>query len=271
MKLKLFYAVTLIFALPLSALASGFNVEPYQLGFQEAASPVARELETFHDLLLYVIFAIAGFVTLLMIYVCVRFSAKRNPNPSKTSHNTFIEIIWTVVPVIILVALLMPSMRLLYFIEDTEEADMTLKVVGYQWYWGYQYPDHGISEFISTMIPDDEIQEGQVRLLEVDNRVVLPVDTTVRIQMTAADVIHAWAVPALGVRMDAIPGRLNETWVKIEEPGVYYGQCSELCGAGHGFMPIAVEAVSKEAFEQWTQKMKNASISPNESDVALVQ
>lgn len=235
--------------------------QPYdwQIGFQEAASPVAERLHEFHNLMLIVIYAIAGFVTFLMIYVCIRFRASKNPIPSKTSHNTLIEIIWTVVPVAIVIAILIPSMRLLYYIEDTENADMTLKVIGYQWYWGYQYPDNGDINFESYMIPDDELPEGGLRLLEVDNRVILPIDTTIRIQVTGADVIHNMAVPALGLKMDAIPGRLNETWVKINKTGVYYGQCSELCGVKHGFMPIAIEAVSKEDFVKWTEKMKTAS------------
>lgn len=265
-----FFALILTICVPVLALAQSGQPVPWQMGFQEAASPVMEKLDSFHDMLLVVIVVIAGFVTLLMAYVCVRFSAKNNPVPSKNSHNTLLEIIWTVVPIIILVAICIPSMRLLYYIEDTEKADMTLKVIGYQWYWGYQYPDNGDISFESYLIPDDKLPEGGTRLLEVDNRVVLPVDTTVRIQLTAADVIHAWAVPALGVRMDAVPGRLNETWVKITKPGVYHGQCSELCGVGHGFMPIVIEAVSKEKFKRWTNRMKNAGL-PSGEVLASVQ
>ncbi len=231
---------------------------PWQLGFQEAASPVMHEAVAFHDLLLWIIVATSVFVTLLLVYACVRYYRKVNKVPSKTSHNTLIEIIWTAVPILILVVIAIPSLRLLYKADVVPEAEMTVKMIGYQWYWGYQYPDHGDIAFDSYMVPDDEIDvsKGQVRLLEVDNRVVLPVDTVIRIQLTAADVIHALAIPALALKKDAVPGRLNETWVKIDKPGVYRGQCSELCGVGHGFMPIVIEAVSKEDFEKWVESAK---------------
>jgi len=231
---------------------------PWQMGFQEAATPIMRELTQFHNMLLVVIFAVAIFVTLLLAYVCIRFSAKNNPVPSKTSHNTFIEIIWTVIPVIILVMITIPSLKLLYKIETVENSEMTLKVIGNQWFWSYQYPDNGDISFDSYMLQDDEVAEqGGIRLLEVDNSVVLPVDTNIRIQTTAADVIHNWAIPAFGMKMDAVPGRLNEGWINIEKTGVYYGQCSELCGTGHGFMPIRVEAVSKAEFKAWVKSKTN--------------
>ena len=232
---------------------------PWQMGFQDAASPLMEKLTVFHDWLLVMCVVITVFVLGLLVYVMIRFNEKSNPVPSKTTHNTFLEIIWTAIPIIILIAIAVPSFRYLYFANDTEDPEMTLKVTGYQWYWGYEYPDHGNIAFDSYMITDDKLQPGQLRLLEVDNRVVLPVDTKIRIQMTAADVIHAWAIPALAVKMDAIPGRLNETWVKINKPGIYYGQCSELCGVGHGFMPIAIEAVSKEDFAKWVESKKAAN------------
>lgn len=241
-----------------SAAASGVS-RPWQLNFQEPASPVMEMIENFHNELLYIIFAVAAFVLILMTYILIRFRAGANPVPSKTSHNTLLEVVWTVVPIVILVVIVVPSMRLIYFMDKTAEAEMTLKVTGYQWYWGYEYPDNGGIAFESHLIPDEEIKDGQYRLLETDNRVVLPVGTNIRILVTSADVLHAWAIPAFGVKSDATPGKLNETWVRIEKEGVYYGQCSELCGTGHGFMPIAVEAVSKEKFDAWVRKQKSGA------------
>lgn len=231
--------------------------EPWQMGLQAAASPVKAEMVSFHNLLMVIITGIVIFVTMLLGYVMVRYNAKANPTPSQNSHNTLVEVLWTVVPVIILIVIAVPSFRLLYLADRIENADMTIKVTGRQWYWDYEYPDHEIV-FSSFMIPDEELQPGQRRLLDVDNRVVLPVDTNIRIHITAGDVLHSWAVPALGIKTDAVPGRLNETWVRIEEPGVYYGMCSELCGVNHGFMPIAVEAVSKEDFEGWVETQQAA-------------
>lgn len=238
--------------------ALGAEPHPWQLGLQDPASPVKDQLDSFHNLLLVVIIGITLFVLALLVFVCLRFRASRNPTPTRTSHNTLLEVAWTVVPVIILIVIAVPSFRVLYFMERTPEAEMTLKVTGRQWYWDYEYPDQGNIAFSSYMIADDQLQPGQRRLLEVDNRVVLPVDTVVRIQVTAGDVIHSWAMPAFGIKKDAVPGRLNETWVKIEKEGVYYGQCSEICGVNHGFMPIAVEAVSKEQFAAWVEKAKVA-------------
>jgi cytochrome c oxidase subunit 2 len=165
-------------------------------------------------------------------------------------------VLWTVVPVIILVIIAVPSFKVLYYMDKTQDAEMTLKVTGRQWYWDYSYPDQGDIGFSSYMIPDEEIKPGQKRLLEVDNRIVLPIDTNIRILVTAGDVIHSWAMPALGIKKDAIPGRINETWARIDKEGVYYGQCSEICGTNHGFMPIAIEAVSKERFQQWVEEAK---------------
>jgi cytochrome c oxidase subunit 2 len=211
-------------------------------------------MESFHDLLMVIITAITIFVLGLLVYVAIRFRASANPVPSKTTHNTTIEVLWTVVPVIILVVIAVPSFRLLYFMEKAENPEMTIKATGYQWYWGYEYPDHGGLTFTANMLPDNEIKPGMKRVLETDNRVVVPVNTTVRVYTTAADVLHAWAVPSFGVKKDAVPGRLNETWFRAEREGVYYGQCSEICGTNHGFMPIAVEVVSKAAFDAWVKK-----------------
>lgn len=238
-----------------SAMADGIP-QPWQLNFQPPASPVMEQIENFHNILLVIITIITLFVLLLLGYVCWRFRAKANPTPSKTTHNTLIEIIWTAIPVLILVLICIPSIRLLYFSDKTHTPELTLKVIGYQWYWGYVYPDNGDLAFESYLVKDADLKPDQkhMRLLEVDKEVVLPVDTDVRILLTAADVIHAWAVPALGVKKDAVPGRINETWVRITKPGIYYGQCSELCGQGHGFMPIKVRAVSKEEFADWVVK-----------------
>ncbi len=247
----------IMFASPALALAEG-QPTPWQLNFQPAASVNMEKIAGFHDAMLIVITVITIFVLGLLAYVCLRFREKANPNPSDITHNTLLEIVWTTIPVVILIAICIPSIKIMYFNDRTEEADMTLKVIGYQWYWGYEYPDSNIA-FESYIIKDQDIKPGQVRLLEVDNRVVLPVDTNIRIQTTAADVIHAWAIPAFGVKMDAVPGRLNETWVRIDKEGVYRGQCSELCGAYHGFMPVVVEAVSKEKFAEWVKSKAPAA------------
>jgi cytochrome c oxidase subunit 2 len=239
-----------------AAAAMAAQPTPWQIGFQPAASPVMTEITGFHNLLLWIIFVIAIFVMLLLLYVFVRFNAKANPTPSKTTHNTLIEVVWTVVPIMILVAIAIPSFKLLYFMDRTTEAELTLKAIGHQWYWSYEYPDHDDLTFDAVMKGEDELEDGEPRLLATDNRVVLPVDTNIRLLITADDVLHSWAVPAFGVKTDAVPGRLNETWVRIEREGTYYGQCSELCGINHGFMPIAVEAVSKEAFAAWVEKAK---------------
>ncbi len=238
------------FCVTSGAALAAFPV-PWQINFQEPASPIMHEIYNFHHLLLIIITAITIFVLGLLLYICVRFRASRNPVPSKTSHNTVIEIIWTAVPVLILVFIAIKSFPLIYKEAEAPDAQMTIKVLGSQWFWTYEYPDHGGFTFDSYMVEDKDLKPGQIRLLEVDNRIVVPVDTVIRVQMTAADVIHSWAIPALGVKKDAVPGRLNETWFKAEKPGVYYGQCSELCGVKHGFMPIAVEAVSKEQFAAW--------------------
>lgn len=230
--------------------------QPWQLGFQEAATPVMERIDGFHDLLLVIITVIMLLVTALLVYVVVRFNEKANPVPSKTTHHTVLEVMWTVVPIMILVVIAIPSFRLLYYMDKTTTPGMTLKVVGSQWYWSYVYPDHGRIAFDSLIIPDDQLKPGQLRLLEVDNRVVVPVDTDIRVLLTSNSVLHSWAVPAFGVKIDTVPGRMSETWMRVTKPGVYYGQCSELCGINHGFMPIAVEAVSKAEFAKWVARAK---------------
>jgi cytochrome c oxidase subunit 2 len=239
------------------ALATLGRADPWQISLQEAASTSKEKMEWFHnDLLMPIITAIVLFVLALLLFVMIRFNAKANPVPSRTTHNTMLEVVWTLIPVLILVVIIIPSMKMLYYVDRTHEADMTLKVTGYQWYWGYEYPDHGGINFLANLVKDADLKEGQPRLLATDNPVVLPVDTNIRILTTASDVIHSWAMPAFGVKMDAVPGRLNETWVRITKEGTFYGQCSELCGTGHGFMPIEVHAVSKAAFADWVHSQK---------------
>ena len=239
-----------------TATAFAAAPEPWQLGLQPAATPVAEQLHSLHNGLLVVITLITVFVMLLLLYVIVRFRESRNPVPSKTTHNTLVEVLWTVIPIVILVGIAIPSFRLLYFADRTEDAEMTIKVIGHQWYWSYEYPDNGDFTFDAIMVEDEELQPGQLRHLETDTEVVMPVDTNVRLLITADDVIHSWAIPAFAVKLDAVPGRVNETWTRIEREGVYYGQCSELCGVRHGYMPIKVRAVSKEAFTAWVAKAR---------------
>jgi cytochrome c oxidase subunit 2 len=233
-------------------LAKGQPTE-WQLGFQEAGSPLMQKLIDFHDFVFWIITAITVFVFLLLAYVCVKFSAKNNKKPSTTTHNSLLEVAWTLVPVLILVVIAIPSFRLLYNQNDFSNIDMTIKATGYTWYWSYEYPDHDGIAFDSIMLQDDELEEGQPRLLSTDYQLVVPVNKNIKMQITSdpSGVIHSWAVPSLGVKMDAIPGRLNETYFNVKEPGMYYGQCSELCGIGHGFMPISIRAVTENDFAAW--------------------
>lgn len=237
---------------------SAMAVEPrnWQLGLTPPQSPVATDIHNFHDGLLIVITVITIFVLGLLLYASWRFSEKRNPTPSNTTHNTLIEILWTVIPIMILIGIAIPSFRLLYFADRTTEADMTLKIIGNQWYWSYEYPDHGNFTFDANLIAEANLKPGQNRLMTTDNPVVLPAGKKVRLLMTARDVLHAWAISPLGVRLDTVPGRTNETWVEISKPGTYYGFCSELCGAGHAFMPIMVKAVPPAEFDQWVESAK---------------
>ena len=235
--------------------------EPWQLGLQTAATPVARSIDFFHNFLLLVVAAITLFVVALLGYVMVRFNAKGNPVPSKTTHNTAVEVAWTVVPIIILIAIAIPSFRLLYFQRNIPEADLTVKITGNKWYWSYEYPDQGGIAFDSSIKNDaDALAAGEPRQLAVDNPMVVPVNKTVRIIVTASDVIHAWTIPSFGSKIDAVPGRLNEDWFRAEVEGVYYGQCSELCGKDHAFMPITVRVVSDTDFTGWTERAKAGDI-----------
>jgi cytochrome c oxidase subunit II len=251
---RLFFSAAVgIAALALSGIDPVLAQMPheYQVSLQPPATPVMERLYDFHTLLVWIISAISVFVLGLLLYVIIRFRESANPVPSRTTHHTLVEVVWTVVPVLILVVIAIPSLRILYYSDHVETADMTLKAIGHQWYWSYEYPDHGNFTFDSYMKPAEELAAGEPRLLATDTHIVLPVDTTIRLLITGGDVLHAWAMPAFGVKRDAVPGRINETWMRIEREGLYYGQCSELCGKDHAFMPITIEAVSKEKFQQW--------------------
>ena len=228
----------------------------WQLGFQNPASDSMRDIVSFHNnLLLPIIIAISIFVLFLMLYACVRFRASANPNPSKRTHNVTVEILWTLIPCLILIVMAVPSFKILYKQDTIPKADLTIKAVGYQWYWGYEYPDENII-FDSYMIEEKDLRADQPRLLAVDNEVVVPVNKVVKVLITANDVLHAWALPAFGVKRDAVPGRINETWFKAEKEGTYYGQCSELCGIKHAFMPITVKVVSEEDYQEWLSEAR---------------
>ena len=239
-----------------AALAGLGQPSPWQVGLQQSASPVMDNIIWFHDFLLYIITGIVGFVLVLLVVVMVRFNARTNPIPSRTTHHTLIEIAWTLIPIVILMFIAVPSFKLLFFQLNVPPADLTVKATGKQWYWSYSYPDNGQFEFDSSMLKEGERKEGQPRLLAVDNEMVVPVNKTVRVITTGSDVIHSFAVPSFGIKIDAVPGRINETWFTATREGVYYGQCSELCGKDHAFMPIAVRAVSEQAFSAWVEEAK---------------
>ncbi|MGJ4927242.1 cytochrome c oxidase subunit II [Bradyrhizobium sp. HKCCYLS2038] len=234
-----------------SASAEMGQPAPWEYKLQEAATPVMENITWFHGLLLTIITIITLFVLALLVAVVVKFNARANPVPSRTTHNTLLEVAWTLIPVLILVTIAVPSFRLLFLELDVPNADLTIKATGKQWYWSYAYPDNGKFEFDSLMA-----QDKQPRLLAVDNEMVVPVNKVIRVQTTGADVIHSFAVPSFGIKIDAIPGRLNETWFKATKVGMYYGQCSELCGKDHAYMPIAVRVVSDQDFAAWIEDAK---------------
>jgi cytochrome c oxidase subunit 2 len=224
----------------------------WQLGFQRAVTPVMEAIDSLHFYVLILITVISLFVLALLLLEIFRFNQKRYQEPSDVTHNAVLEVLWTAVPIVILVVMAVPSFKLLYFQDTTpEQVDLNIKATAYQWFWTYEYPDEEFEFDAFKLEPEEAEEKGEPYLLATDTRVVVPVGKVVRVQVTAADVIHAWAVPALGVKMDAYPGRLNELWFRVDEPGVYYGQCSELCGQGHAFMPIAVEAMTEANYEAW--------------------
>ncbi|MBC8020969.1 MAG: cytochrome c oxidase subunit II [Methyloceanibacter sp.] len=253
-----------------TAYAKDGQSVPWQVGFQPPATPIMAQIESFHTYVNIIIVLIGLFVLGLLIYVMARFNERRHPQPSRTTHNTALEIAWTVIPVLILVAIAIPSFRLLYAQYDFPKPDLTITATGSQWYWTYEYPDHGIT-FDSIMVPEADLKEGQPRLLTVDREVVVPVNKNVIVGLKSNDVIHDWAVPAFGVKLDAVPGRLQSTWFRAEREGVFYGQCSELCGRNHAFMPIAVRVVSEAEFTDWLAKTKTAASRNDGSEVAAAQ
>jgi cytochrome c oxidase subunit 2 len=264
-------AMALLAAMTGTAFALAGQAEPWQLGLQESVTPVGDYIHWFHNYLLVIISFISVFVLSLLVYVVVKFNAKANPEPSKTTHNVMIEVLWTVIPVLILVAIAIPSFRLLYLQRNIPPADMTIKIIGNPgWNWTYQYPDLGVDDsgeatvsFTASLLPKDKADaEKRPWLLATDVPVVVPVNKTVKIIVTAdpAGIIHAWTVPSFGLKIDAVPGRLNEDWFKATREGVYYGQCSELCGKDHAFMPIEVHVVSDADYNAWTQKVKTAGV-----------
>lgn len=236
---------------------------PWQMGFQDPATPIAEGIIRFHYDLMFVMVFVAAFVAWMMVRIVFHFEHTKNPVPSTVVHGTVIEIVWTLIPALILVVVAIPSFALLYSVDEATDPALTVKVIGHQWYWSYEYSDYNREDgstiaFDSYMLPDDELEEGQLRLLEVDHRIALPIDTHVRLIITAADVLHSWTIPSFGVKRDACPGRLNQASVFITRPGVFFGQCSEICGVNHGFMPIAVEAMSLENYVTWVESHLSA-------------
>jgi cytochrome c oxidase subunit 2 len=239
-----------------AALAGLGQPTPWEMDLQDSATPVMETIAGFHNFLLWVIAAISIFVLALLVIVIVRYNARANPNPSRTTHNTPIEILWTIAPVVILAMIAVPSFRLLFLELDVPTPDLTIKATGKQWFWSYSYPDNGNFEFDSLMVAEKDLKPGQPRLLTADNEMVVPVNKVVHVLVTGADVIHSFTVPSFGIRMDAVPGRINETWFKATIEGMFYGQCSELCGKDHSFMPIAVRVVSDSDFAAWAKDAK---------------
>jgi cytochrome c oxidase subunit 2 len=264
---RLAAAITGFLAAPL-ALTGGEALanqpKPWEMAMQPAGNALKQQIHDLHQLVLIIITAITVFVGALLIWVMLRYNAKRNPVPTTTSHNTTIEVLWTVIPVLILVVIAIPSFRLVYFLDSTPDPDMTIKVTAHQWYWEYGYPDSGDIVVESRMIPTNELKPGQVRLLDVDNQLVVPVGKKIRVLTGSSDVIHSFYIPSLGVQRYAIPGRTIETWMTVDRPGVYYGQCNQICGIDHSRMPIAVKAVTEADYKTWIGQQKKASRDPAE-------
>ena len=250
--MNIFLKIITIVFLPFSAFANEGISENWQLSFQEPATDLMSDIISFHSyILMPIITGISLLVLGLLLYIMFRFNSKRNVVASTTTHNKVIEILWTVIPVILLIIIAIPSFRLLYVSETIPKADLTIKAIGNQWYWTYEYPDYEDIVFDANMLLENELSDPKLRLLETDTQIVVPVNKVVKLQITSADVLHAWTIPAFGVKMDAVPGRLNETWFKANKEGIYYGQCSELCGPKHAFMPINVKVVSENEFNDW--------------------
>jgi cytochrome c oxidase subunit 2 len=250
-------------ALPAAATTTIGGPVPWGMGMQPAGGVVKERIGSLHDMLLVIITLITLFVLALLAYAVLRFRAERNPTPSRTSHNTTLEVVWTVVPVLILVAIAVPSFRLLYFMDRAKEPDLTVKVTAFQWAWEYEYPDQDGLKFESYMIPTEQLQPGQRRLLDVDNELVVPAGKDIRVLVTSRDVIHSLFVPALGVQKYGIPGRTLETWFRADRPGLFYGQCNQICGVNHAFMPIVIRAVPEAEFTAWVAEAKKRFANDN--------
>ncbi|HWX82467.1 MAG TPA: cytochrome c oxidase subunit II [Xanthobacteraceae bacterium] len=249
-------AVAALFASAGSAFAGLGKPTPWQLGLQDAASPVMADIISFHNFVLWIVTAITVFVLALLVIIIFRFNARANPTPSRTTHNTLLEVAWTIVPVIILVLIAIPSFRLLFTELDVPTPDLTVKATGKQWYWSYAYPDNGNFEFDSLLVAEKDLKADQPRLLTVDNEMVVPVNKVVHVLVTGADVIHSFSVPSFGIKIDAVPGRINDTWFKATIQGTFHGQCSELCGKDHAFMPITVRVTDDKDFAAWAAQAK---------------
>jgi cytochrome c oxidase subunit 2 len=245
-----------------AALAGMGQPSPWQMGLQDSATPIMSDITWFHDVLLWITAVISGFVLLLLLIIILRFNARANPTPTRTTHNTLLEVLWTILPVIILACIAVPSFRLLFVQLDVPKPDLTVKATGSQWYWTYNYPDNGNLKIISAMLDEEHLKQlkpDEPRLLAVDNDMVVPVNKVVHVIVTGTDVIHSFNVPSFGIRIDAVPGRINETWFKATTVGMFYGQCSELCGKDHSFMPIAVKVVSDADFAAWLAQQQHPS------------
>jgi cytochrome c oxidase subunit 2 len=242
--------------------------QPWEMGMQRSYGPIKDRVIDLHNLVLVIITVITLFVGGLLIWVMVRYNAKRNPVPSQTSHNTILEVAWTVIPVLILVVIAIPSFRLIYYQDRTPDPDMTIKVTGHQWYWEYTYPDQGNLDVESRYIHDEDLKPGQLRLLDVDNQLVIPVGRKIRILTTSSDVIHSFFIPAFGVQRYAIPGRIIETWMEADQVGTFYGECNQICGQDHSRMPIAVKAVSEADFKAWVAETKKSASAARLPEVA---
>jgi cytochrome c oxidase subunit 2 len=253
-----------------AAIAAGLGqpVE-WQMNLQQAATPVMEFIRDFHNGLLILTTVICLVVAALLIWVCVKFNAQANPVASRTTHNTLVEVIWTVVPIIILIGIAIPSFRLLYLQRDFPAPEMTVKAIGNQWFWSYEYPEHDVS-FDQYLKTKAELKDGEPYLLATDTEVVVPVNKIVRVIVTANDVLHSWTIPSFGSKIDAVPGRLNETWFKAEKEGIYYGQCSELCGKDHAYMPISVRVVSEDEYNTWLATAKTAGVEKAQQQLAAI-
>lgn len=262
-------AFTLAFILR-GGVAFADQPHPWQFGMQAPATPITERIHAFNNELLVIIFAIALFVFALLIYVMLRFNARVHPVPTRTSHNTVVEVLWTVIPVLILVTIAIPSFKLMYYMDRVPDSKMTIKVTGHQWYWEYTYPDNGNLDFNSNLVADKDLKPGQERLLDVDNPLVIPEHTNIRVQVAGSDVIHSWFVPSFGVQEYAVIGRLNEAWVNVNHTGTYYGECNQICGVNHAFMPIKVVVLSQADFQKWLAeaKTKFASLDKPKTDTA---